>query len=65
MSTCHEVIVAKHCGLRVIGLSLISNKAVSDYAARGFANHDEVLATALNRSKVIEKIVSGVVAELN
>ncbi|XP_003740913.1 purine nucleoside phosphorylase [Galendromus occidentalis] len=64
MSTCHEVIVAKHCGLGVIGLSLISNKAVSDYAAREYANHDEVLATALQRSKLLENIVSGVVAEL-
>ncbi|XP_022646555.1 purine nucleoside phosphorylase-like isoform X2 [Varroa jacobsoni] len=58
MSTSHEVIVAKHCGLRVVGLSLITNEAVASYEANQFACHDEVLATARQRATVLEKIVS-------
>lgn len=64
MSTCHEVTVAKHCGLRVVGMSLISNEAVASYDAQQFACHDEVLATAQNRAQILEKIVSIVVSRM-
>lgn len=64
MSTSHEVIVAKHCGLRVVGMSLISNEAVACYEAQQFANHDEVLETARNRAQILEKIVSIVVSRM-
>uniref|UniRef100_A0A672LSG1 purine-nucleoside phosphorylase n=1 Tax=Sinocyclocheilus grahami TaxID=75366 RepID=A0A672LSG1_SINGR len=43
MSTVHEVIVARHCGMRVFALSLITNKAVMDYDSEEKANHEEVL----------------------
>ncbi len=41
MSTASEVIVAVHAGLRVLGISMISNIATPEAAA---ANHEEVLA---------------------
>ncbi len=41
MSTAHEVIVARHAGVRVLGLSLITNKATDDVEAG--ATHDEVI----------------------
>ncbi|MBA2633488.1 MAG: purine-nucleoside phosphorylase [Chloroflexi bacterium] len=41
MSTAHEVIVARHADRRVIGFSLITNKATEDVAAG--ANHEEVI----------------------
>uniref|UniRef100_M3XGW4 Purine nucleoside phosphorylase n=1 Tax=Latimeria chalumnae TaxID=7897 RepID=M3XGW4_LATCH len=43
MSTVHEVIVARHCGMRIFALSLITNKAVMDYDSEERANHEEVL----------------------
>jgi purine-nucleoside phosphorylase len=41
MSTAHEVIVARHAGVRVLGFSLITNKATDDVETG--ATHDEVI----------------------
>jgi purine-nucleoside phosphorylase len=41
MSTAHETIVARHADRRVLGLSLITNKATDDVEAG--ATHDEVI----------------------
>lgn len=41
MSTAHEVIVARHAGVRVLGFSLITNKATEDVEAG--ATHEEVI----------------------
>jgi purine-nucleoside phosphorylase len=42
MSTVHEVIVARHMGVRVLGFSLVTNKATADM--EGEVTHEEVLA---------------------
>jgi len=44
MSTVPEVIVARHVGMRVLGISGISNTAVHDPDASEEASHEEVLA---------------------
>ena len=41
MSTVHEVIVARHAGVRVLGFSLITNKATDDVETG--ATHEEVI----------------------
>ncbi|KAM6948667.1 purine nucleoside phosphorylase-like [Aplochiton taeniatus] len=64
MSTVHEVIVARHCGMRVFALSLITNQAVMDYDSREKANHAEVLETGTHRAEQLEKLVSAVVERM-
>ncbi|CAH1985584.1 unnamed protein product [Acanthoscelides obtectus] len=46
MSTAHEVIAAGHCGMKVFGFSLITNKAILDYDSSEVPNHEEVIAAA-------------------
>ncbi len=41
MSTAHEVIVARHAGVRVLGFSLVTNKATDDVETG--ATHEEVI----------------------
>lgn len=43
MSTAHSVIVANHCGMRVLGISTITNMANIDPQEEDFTNHEEVL----------------------
>lgn len=43
MSTAHEVIVARHVGMRVLAFSGITNEAIDDPDSPGDTNHAEVL----------------------
>ncbi|KAM4556286.1 purine nucleoside phosphorylase 5b [Fundulus diaphanus] len=65
MSTIHEVIVARHAGMRCFAMSLITNRAVMDYDSQERANHDEVLETGRQRAKQMEVLVSTMVARLD
>uniref|UniRef100_A0A3B3RBP3 Purine nucleoside phosphorylase n=1 Tax=Paramormyrops kingsleyae TaxID=1676925 RepID=A0A3B3RBP3_9TELE len=64
MSTVPEVLVARHCGLRVLGLSLITNMAVMDYCSTKCANHEEVLETTHMRTQDLQKLVSSLIVKL-
>ncbi|XP_051985449.1 purine nucleoside phosphorylase-like isoform X1 [Xyrauchen texanus] len=64
MSTVHEVIVARHCGMKVLALSLITNQVVADYDSEKKANHEEVLETGELRAKQLEKLVSNIVSRI-
>lgn len=64
MSTVPEVLVARHCGLRVLGLSLITNMTVTDYDSNQKANHEEVLQTTRNRTQDLERFVSNLIAKI-
>jgi purine-nucleoside phosphorylase len=43
MSTSHEVIVARHAGLRVLAFSSVTNVAIDNVDVRAETNHEEVL----------------------
>ncbi|XP_010890984.3 purine nucleoside phosphorylase 6 [Esox lucius] len=64
MSTVPEVIVAHHCGLRVFGLSLITNKVVSDYDCHETASHVEVLETTEMRTDVLKRLVGKLLVKI-
>jgi purine-nucleoside phosphorylase len=64
MSTVPEVIVARHMGLRVLGISGISNAAVDDSNAVAEANHEEVLEAGRIIVPQLMTLIRGVLAEL-
>lgn len=75
MSTVPEVIVARHCGMDVLALSLITNAALGDKPPsvleenakpldEGMASHEEVLESANEASKDVQRLFSALLNEL-
>jgi len=65
MSTVPEVIVARHAGMRVLGLSLITNEATgSEGSETEEVNHAEVLAAADAVRSIFAALVRGIVREI-
>lgn len=62
MSTVHEVIVARHGGMRVLGFSGISNKANLDGST--VTTHEEVIAAGKVITPKVEKLVRGILQKL-
>jgi len=73
MSTIPEVIVARHCGIRVLGLSLVTNMVLmskpqsADPAVNEpnveevHVNHEEVLAVSQARAQQMQSLVRAIV----
>ncbi|XP_041078375.1 purine nucleoside phosphorylase-like [Polyodon spathula] len=64
MSTVPEVILARHCGLRVFSLSLITNKVVMNYNSHEKVNHEDVLRTSKLQAEDLQNLVICLVAKL-
>jgi purine-nucleoside phosphorylase len=70
MSTIPEIVAAHHCGMKAIGLSLVTNKVVLPGESSGatHANHAEVIEVANQRAEqmqaLVKEIVAGLQAEL-
>jgi purine-nucleoside phosphorylase len=62
MSTVHEVTVARHGGMRVLGISGISNKANLDGST--ITTHEEVIEAGRIIGPKVERIIAGVVRHL-
>ncbi|WP_419804483.1 purine-nucleoside phosphorylase [Terriglobus sp.] len=62
MSTVHEVIVARHMGLEVLGLSLVTNPAagVTDEPL----NHLEVMEVGVRAAKTFETLLTALVPQI-
>ena len=63
MSTVPEVIVAVHCGLRVVGFSIITDMCLPD--ALKPANVEEIIAVANEAEPRLTTLVKGVLAAEN
>jgi purine-nucleoside phosphorylase len=62
MSTVPEVILARHAGLSVVALSMITNYAAG--MAPGAPSHDETKAVAIAGARAVEAVIRGFLAEL-
>ncbi len=61
MSTVPEVIVARHGGMRVLGIALISNSLT---VGHGKVNHDEVLAAGRDAVPRLGALIKGILTRL-
>lgn len=64
MSTVHEVVVARHMGLRVLAFSAITNASIDSIDSETDANHEEVLEVGKLIVPKLKAIIRGVVAAL-
>lgn len=65
MSTAPEVVVATHCGLRVFGLSLITNKVVKSYDGGDSVNHEGVLEVGRLRAQTLQQLITELVGRMD
>lgn len=62
MSTVQEVIAANHCGIDVLGFSLISNKAAG--LSRERLTEEEVLTIGRQKSEEMQTLITEIVGEI-
>jgi len=65
MSTVQEVIAARHCGLKVVACSLITNKCIMDYEGKSDVCHEEVLETANRRGDQMVTLIGDFIQQLD
>ena len=59
-----QVVVAKHMGLKVLGLSLVTNVGIMEYETNQAPNHAEVLQVGRQRSQCVLDIVTAFIKEM-
>mmetsp|Transcript_816 Transcript_816/g.2379 ORF Transcript_816/g.2379 Transcript_816/m.2379 type:complete len:310 (-) Transcript_816:507-1436(-) len=64
MSTCPEVTVAVHCGIKCFGMSLVTNVCITDVESKDAPSHEEVKDVAGMRAPDAKKLVSYVVERM-
>lgn len=56
MSTVAEAVVGRHMGMKVFGISLITDKCCLDYTTAKVTTHEEVLAIGQKRAKDLQSL---------
>ncbi|CAF0800880.1 unnamed protein product [Brachionus calyciflorus] len=64
-STANEALVASYCGMNVLAIALITNKAVIEYDSQDFPCHEEVIQIANQKACVLQELVTELVKFLD
>jgi purine-nucleoside phosphorylase len=64
MSTVHEVVVARHCGLKCFAFCLITNKCSMEYDSKEKQDHEEHLMVGKQREDDLKNFVEKLVLRL-
>lgn len=62
MSTVHEVIIARHMGIEVLGLSLVTNMAAGVLQEK--INHEEVMETGRHIEKQLTSLLTALIPQI-
>ncbi|MFQ7302440.1 MAG: purine-nucleoside phosphorylase, partial [Beduini sp.] len=62
MSTVPEAIVARHSGMKTLGISLVTNKAAG--LSQNQLSHEEVMEAANKAEKNMVALVSGIIEKI-
>ena len=65
MSTIPEVVAAHHCDMKILCLSLVTNKVIMEGHEGPVASHQEVLEAVQGRAVQMQTLVKGIVAVLD
>lgn len=65
MSTVNEIITARHCGLQILGLSLITNKGIGVGDKGDPPTHAEVISAINKVQTQVEELVKRIVAAMD
>ena len=57
MSVVHEVTLGAHCGLRILGLALITNKCLSEYDSTVEAAHEDVIRISELKANELQQLI--------
>ena len=64
MSTTPEVIVARHCGIRVFGISVITNISNTDTVSKVLNDAEDVVKAADSAAEKMSGLISGIIASM-
>uniref|UniRef100_A0A914VB94 Purine nucleoside phosphorylase n=1 Tax=Plectus sambesii TaxID=2011161 RepID=A0A914VB94_9BILA len=67
MSVCHETIVARHCGIKVLCMTLVTNIAIvdGDIIPKVDSFHEEVLEEGRKATECVSSLVKGIINALH
>ncbi|CAF1049261.1 unnamed protein product [Rotaria sordida] len=57
MSVVHEVTLGAHCGFRMLGLALITNKCLSEYDSTVEALHEDVIRISELKANELQQLI--------
>ena len=65
MSTVPEVLVARHCGIRVFGVSVVTNRCVMELDSGEELSHEDVLTMGEKGSADMQRLISKFVDKID
>lgn len=65
MSTVPEAIAARHCGMEVLGMSMVTNACIMENDLEQKTDHEEVLETGKRQGAAMCKLISKIVEKMD
>jgi purine nucleoside phosphorylase len=65
MSTAHEAIVAKYCGMKCLALSIVTDMCPFEFDVQETADHVEICKVASRKAKDVEVLVQALLKKIS